>query len=427
MPDLTAEMLPVLKGYRLPGLNLGDEFIYPHYEGGSILNLPSSVCQLLGAPEIGPAPLLPAYTAHLGEEVERVIMVMMDALSFRRLKRWIDQDSQPAWSRLAQEGVFSPLTSITPSTTSAALTSLWTGRSAAEHGLVGYEMWLKEYGLVANSILHSPMSFKGDAGSLRRAGFTPENFLPLLTLGQHLAAHGVKAYAFQHHSIAHSGLSQMFLRDVDVRAFNTPSELWANVRDLVEKRSGEKQYVWIYWGEVDYLSHWYGPDDERTVEEFNLFSTAFERIFLERLKPSARGNTLVVLIADHGQANTHPDPYYDLKNHPSITRRLHMLPTGENRLAFLHLRPGQREAVREYVDRTWPGQFYILDSAFAASTGLFGPGEPHADLPNRLGDLTLLARGEAYLWWSNKENHLFGRHGGLSPDEMLVPFLGARI
>jgi predicted AlkP superfamily pyrophosphatase or phosphodiesterase len=427
MPDLTPELLPILKDYRLPDLNLGDEFIYPHYEGGSILNLPSSLCRLLGAPEIGPAPLLPPYTSTLGEGFQRVILVMMDALGFRRFKRWIGDGGLPPWSRLAQEGVFAPLTSITPSTTSAALTSLWTGRSAAEHGLVGYEMWLKEYGLVANSILQSPMSFKGDAGSLRRAGFTPENFLPLLTLGQHLAGHDIKAYAFQHHSIVHSGLSQMFFREVDVRSFNTPADLWVNVRDLVERGSGEKQYVWVYWGEVDYLSHLYGPDDERTVEEFNLFSAAFERIFLNKLKASTGRDTLVVLIADHGQVNTHPDPYYDLGNHPSLTRRLHILPTGENRLAFLHVRPGQREAIQEYVERTWPGQFYFLDSAFAASAGLFGPGEPHADLPNRMGDLILLARGEAYLWWSNKENHLFGRHGGLSPDEMLVPFLAARL
>jgi len=427
MPDLTPELLPILNGYRLPDLNLGDEFIYPHYEGGSILNLPSSLCRLLGAPEIGPAPLLPQYTSSLGDGFQCVVLVVMDALSFHRLKRWIANGNLPAWSKLAQDGVLSPLTSITPSTTSAALTTLWTGRSAAEHGIVGYEMWLKEYGLVVNSILHAPMSFQGDAGSLRRAGFTPENFLPLPTLGEHLADHGIQTYAFQHHSIVRSGLSQMFFRNVAVHAFNTPADLWVNVRDLVEGRSTGRQFIWVYWGEVDYLSHLYGPDDERTTEEFSIFSAAFERIFLNRLSASARRDTLVILIADHGQVTTRPDPYYDLRSHPSLTRRLHILPTGENRLAFLHVRPGQREAVREYVERTWPGQFYFLDSAFAASAGLFGPGKPHADLPNRMGDLTLLARGEAYLWWSNKENHLFGRHGGLSPDEMLVPFLAARL
>lgn len=31
------------------------------------------------------------------------------------------------------------------------------------------------------------------------------------------------------------------------------------------------------------------------------------------------------------------------------------------------------------------------------------------------------------MWWSEKENLLIGRHGGLSADEMLVPFLAVRL
>ena len=83
---------------------------------------------------------------------------------------------------------------------------------------------------------------------------------------------------------------------------------------------------------------------------------------------------VLILTADHGQITTRLEPSYELKRHPSLTRRLHMLPTGENRLAYLHIRPGQVEAVREYVERTWPGQFSILDSIYAAESGLFGPG-----------------------------------------------------
>jgi hypothetical protein len=59
--------------------------------------------------------------------------------------------------------------------------------------------------------------------------------------------------------------------------------------------------------------------------------------------------------------------------------------------------------------------------------GLFGPGEKHPRLLERLGDLLIVAKGHAYLWWSASEDHLLGRHGGLSPEEMLVPFLAVRL
>jgi hypothetical protein len=427
MPDLTPEMLPGLRSYRIPGFDLGDDFIYPNYAGRSILNLPASICRLMGVPELGNPPLAPELLAALGDEVRKVILVLMDALGLEHLRRFINEGKAPIWGQLVEQGILAPVTSITPSTTSAALTSLWTGRGAAEHGIAGYELWLKEYGVVANTIRHAPMTFKGDAGSLSRAGFTPENFLPFTTLGTHLAAHGVDSYALQHRSILTSGLSKMYFNDVDVQAFSTSTDLTVNLRKLLEDKADERVYVWVYWDQVDYFSHFYGPDDERTVEEFSSFSNAFERLFLEPLSSKARSNTLVILTADHGQIATNPDPYYDLRNHSNLARRLHILPTGEHRLMYLFVRPGQTEAVREYFERTWPNQFTVVDPHYAVHAGLFGPGIPHARLADRLGDLLVAAHGNAYLWWAEREDHLFGRHGGLSPDEMLVPLLAVRL
>jgi len=428
MPDLTADLLPDLTSHRLPGLDLGAEFQHPDYAGRSILNLPDSICRWLGAPQLGASPLTEDLAAPLGERYRAVVLVLMDALGLHQLRRWIGNGDAPMLGELAETGLLAPLTSIAPSTTSAALTTLWTGKSAAAHGIAGYELWLKEYGVVVNSILHAPMSFKGDVGSLEKAGFKPERFMDLPTLGAHLARHGVETFAFQHQSIARSGLSRMLLQDVNASAFRTPSELWVNVRRAVESlASGGKGYYWIYWGEIDHLSHFYGPDDERGLGELADFTAAFRRHFLETLSPAARRQALFILLADHGQIATQPDQHYDLRNHPALTRRLHILPTGENRLAYLYIKPGQQEAVREYIQRTWPNQFVILDPVYAVEAGLLGPGQTHPRLLERLGDLLVVARGNAYLWWSASEDHLYGRHGGLSPEEMLVPFLATRL
>ena len=146
--------------------------------------------------------------------MRRIVLVLMDALSLHRLQRWTQGhnpgDTAPIWGQLANDGLLAPLTSIVPSTTSAAITSLWTGRSAAEHGVAGYELWLKEYGVVANMISQSPMAFRNSTGGLMQAGFDPEKYLPFTTLGTHFNSHGIKTYALQHHSIVHSGLSKMF-------------------------------------------------------------------------------------------------------------------------------------------------------------------------------------------------------------------------
>jgi hypothetical protein len=104
-----------------------------------------------------------------------------------------------------------------------------------------------------------------------------------------------------------------------------------------------------------------------------------------------------------------------------------MHPTGENRLAYLYPKPGHVEAVKAYFERSWPESFHLLESVDALDSGLYGPGEPGPETLDRLGNLIAVSHGDAYLWWAPKENHLRGRHGGFSEEEMIVPLLAAHL
>lgn len=426
MADLTGERLDRLQAFRLPDFVLDEPFVYPDYSGSTILNLPSTVCGWLGAPDLGAPPLEKTLAQHQGESFQRVVLILMDSLALHRLQRWMGDGTAPVWGRLAEQGLLAPLTSVVPSTTSAALTSLWTGRPVYEHGIVGYEMWMKEYGMIVNTIRQAPASFKGSANSLSQTGFQPDAYLTFPTIAEHLARFEIETHAFQHFTIASSGLSQMIQRGAQIHPYGTAADLWVAVREMLQSRRSRKSYTWVYWGNLDHQGHLHGPDSEYAAAEFGAFSQAFERFFLQPLAPDLRAGTLVVLAADHGMLATPQDEYYELRSHPGLARRLTMAPTGENRLMYLHVRPGQSEAVREYLQRNWHGHFHCVDAAYALESGLFGRGERHPDLMNRLGDVVVVTGDRMYLWWAG-ENVLLGRHGGLHAEEMLVPFLAARL
>lgn len=422
------EITRLLQSHRLPGLDLGEGMLYPHYKGYSLANLPSTICRWLEVPEPETPPLAHHYLDSLANTYDRVLLLLVDGLGLEFFQRYLEFERsrfphERVWKDLLAEGLLFPMTSIVPSTTSAALTTLWTGKTVLEHGITGYEVWLKEYSLAANMILHSPVSFDGSINALRRAGFDPENFLPAPTLGRRLEQSGAKAYAFMHSSISRSGLSTMHLSQARVISYRTVVDLWHSLGAIMDRERGGRSYMYIYWGDLDELAHRYGPEDERLLDEFFHFGRQFAG-FYHRHQKANRRKTLLAVTADHGQISTPYSLCTDLRRHPDFMSMLSIIPTGENRFAYLYPRAGKEEEIRLYVERTWPEQFKLIPSSELVKCGLLGEGRPYFRTLDRIGDFVLFALGQSHLWWNpNKENTMLGRHGGLSREEMLVPLI----
>lgn len=415
-----------LASRQLSGLPAETGLLFPNYDGYCLSNLPAAVCSWLGAPPLGSAGLAGEYTANFHGDYEKVVFFLIDGMGLGFLERCLGNGDlagrAPIWNQLAGNGDVFALTSTSPSTTSSALTSLWTGVTPAEHGVIGYEMWLKEFGLVVNMVNHTPSAFPWDSGGLHRAGFHPERFLPVSTLGGHLALHGISTRIFQHHTLTHSGLSSMLMEGVEIYPFLTLSDLWASLGDLLETWQQGPLYTYIYWSDFDLLQHRFSSTSRRTEYEFIQFSRQLQD-FIGGLPSQSRKKTLFVFAADHGQIPTPPSAKRELANHPVFNQSLALQPTCENRLAFLYLRQGMESRIRNYIDSTWGDDYFLLSSQEAVRSGLFGSVNLHPSLPDRVGDLVSIARDGAYWWWSNRANRQVSRHGGLSPEEMLVPLL----
>jgi len=422
MPDLSPQILPRLAKHQIESLPLEGDMRLPFYDGLSLVNIPCTIAHLFNTPDFGKPALDDALLKHLQGDYEKVILLVVDAMGHKLFERMRDPGRGLAWGKYFERALFSPITSVCPSTTASALTTLWTGEGPGSHGIIGYEMWAKEYGMIMNNIRHSASSSRGDTGGLARSGFEPQQFMDKPLLGSHLQTHGVRVTAFIHSHIAHSGLSTMQMRDVDLQTYVDEADLCVSLADYVNSRHGIREFIYVYYSDVDTLMHRYNADDPRINYQFDAFSTVFEKAFLDKLSKDVGEDTLLILTADHGSKSTPKYPQYDLANHPELLNLLVMQPTCENRLAFFYIKPGNTQAVRDYFEDHWPDDFILIDPGQALKLGLFGKGPFHPSAEERLGDLIAVAKRDAYLWWAPKPNPMAGRHGGLSADEMLVPF-----
>lgn len=397
--------------------------VFPDYTGYSIANIPASICEWLGIPSAGQKPLVLPRSFTAKKRYKNVVLLLVDALGLDAL---LAECNSPVWGDLIREDNLVALSSVVPSTTTSALVSLWTGCTPLEHAITGYEMYLKEYGLIANMITFAPSAFSGEINSLRKGGLQAETFLGVPTISQHLRYNNAEVHAFQPAQIARSTLTVMLSPGASVHPYRSQSDLWLSMLQLIDQPCNHPRYIWAYLGEYDDLAHQYGTSDQRLKMELEYLGMHIQK-FIKEFPVKHRDETLFLLCADHGMVDTPLDPWFEVRNHTSVWNKLIMPPSGENRLAYLYPHYGAKEELVSEVKAAWGDAFAFIPSGQAVQSGLFGAGNPHPAFVNRIGEVILAATGNAYLWWAQKENTLKGRHGALSRKEMLVPLLNIRL
>ncbi len=429
--EIIEKQIRAERAARFAELNLPDEFIAPNYGGRSIVNISSSIVRILG----GNLPTPPLDSEIIGEfsaNVQRIVLVIVDATGYRRFIDALDGNPQNGFHALlhaARGARLVPLTSTFPSTTTAALTALWSGYTPAEHGFVGYQLFLREYGVRSDMISFSPISTR-ELGKeqLMQAGLEPDKFLAVPSLPQTLESMGVPTYNLIEQPFTKSALSRVMIRGIrETFGFVTSSDMWVTLRAQIEKHRAERALFVAYWSAVDNISHTYGPSSDAVIAEINNLAYSFEREFLSQLSPAARAGTLFLLTADHGQIDSPASRVVYLRDHPELREHLVMDFAGEPRAAYFYCRNGETDAAREYITSRLDDKFLVLDSQAALKAGLFGAGNVSPEVKYRIGDLIALPRADYYFWDRDDEPNMLGRHGGLAEEEMLVPFIAARL
>jgi len=427
--QLEAQLLASPTVQRIEGLPAS--YVWPHYNGRSIANVPATIGHLLGVEQgWGGPPLEEALWKGLSEGVERVVFLLVDGVGWRRLWQVVAEKDQAFVSFLAQQGanVF-PITTTSPATTSVATTTYWgNGATPAEHGMLGYTFLLAQYSAVCNMLFWKPAGrAKGGYGELVQWGIKPEAFLPTPSIAQVLARQGIPTTSILPQNITHSPLSAMQMRQAEVRGYSNNTDLWLNLQAWLQYNQNKRAYCYLYYPDFDSFSHRDGPNAPSWESLWRTFRFHWQTL-LDDLPAATRQKTMFIISADHGHVHSPPAKRYLLNQHPQLTQHFSFMPGGEPRHAYLYARPGHKAAIRDYYEEHLAADFHLLDSSDALQAGLYGsPTLFHPDAERRLGEFVLLAKKGATIWHQAPDKELIGMHGSLEPEEMIVPFLALRL
>lgn len=403
--------------------------IAPRYGAGCFADLPQLITSLLVSGE--DSPLVPEALAGLPRRYRHVVMVFIDAFGWQFYQR--HRERLPFLSRFAVEGSVTRLTSQFPSTTSAHVTTLFTGLPVSRHGVFEWHMYEPALDAVITPL---QWSFTGDkdAGTLAATGVAPEAVLPGAGFVRRLKDLGVASTALVHHSYAHSPYNSVVSQGATIVPYRTLPEALVNL-GLSLARQTTPSFSLLYFDQIDTLCHGYGPDSAQVAAEIDACFAALERFLQQDLAGCPR-DTLLMVVADHGQMAVDPATTIYLNRLPEFERLRPMLrtngsgrllvPAGSPRDMFLYVAEPRLDEAHALLSGMLAGQAEVYRVKDLLALGLFGPWPPSERFLARVGNLVILPREGQCVWWYEKERFeqkFYGHHGGLSAAEMEIPLL----
>lgn len=392
--------------------------VLPDYDGFSIAGVPPLIKRALGE-GTEETPLIDVVAPPM---VDRVIFILLDGLGYRALRRLADTGAIPTLSALASAGSFLPITSVFPSTTVSALTTLATGKPPLSHGMLGYRLYLREASAIINMIRLSVVG-STQAGSAFDAGLVPESLLTGPTSYEQLKAGRVVSHVLLPRQIARSGLSTILYRGCEnVHPVAGFDDMCVTARQILD-RDESRTFVTLYWPGLDAVAHVRGPETDAYIAEARSIDHTLRHELVDRVD-----RTLLVLTSDHGFVPMEPSDYKRLSSFDGLEDASLLPPVGEPRASYLFLRQGANLASAAEGPELLDGDLLRLTADQAIALGLFGNGEIHPETRHRIGDLVLASTGRAGILHPYPDTiPLRGMHGGLTEDEMLVPLIATAL
>lgn len=405
------------------------DFIKPAYEGNCFSQIPGMIQPLLTGE--GPLPLRHTIFKGLEGPYETVILCLVDAFGWQFFDRF--RYRLPFFRHFHTDGRILQMDAQFPSTTACHVTTIHTGLPVGQSNVFDWQYYEPELDTIIAPLLFS-MAGVHARENLRSTGIKPEAIIPTQTLYQELARAGISSHVFQHKAFTPSTFSDVVFRGATPHPYRTLPEALVNMETILERSAGPR-YLFFYFSAIDDICHHYGPQSRQFEAEVEAFFSVMEQRFFGR-QPENRKKTLLIITADHGQVAVDPETTIYLNLDPAfagfetyIRRNKNgqlLIPGGSSRNMIIYLKTGTLDDARSFLSERLEGRADVIAVSDLINDGFFGPWPPHPGFVERAGDLMILPHGNESVWWYEKgrfEQRFLGHHGGLTPEEVQIPFL----
>ena len=359
--------------------------VLPNYQD-SILNVSNSLLKHYGAKAhySGQKEL----DAILNKKYRHIAVFLIDAMGAKIIERHRPENS------FFRQHLLKSITTVCPSTTSAATTAFLSGQSPLVTGWFGWQQYFEKYGrhiiLFKNedyysgepldtSILHNDLPYENIFEQIKKAKPSVQTYTSIF--------------------------------EDKKKKFLKLNEL---IR-LVKKnfRKDEENFTYAYYADLDSLMHEVGPSHRKAGR---LLKRIERRI--ASLKRRMKDDCLVIVIADHGQIEIED---YNIYDHKELLATISGKPSIEGR--FTSLNVIDEVGFNDYYEQHMKDYFDLYAKEEILNNHFFGP-EDVSQHDKFFGNYFLLAKSKYSLSYHEEPVHSHvGHHAGMTEEEMMIPLI----
>ena len=333
-----------------------------------------------------------------------IIFLMLDGLGEHILNR-ISKDGY------LNKNKIDCVTSVYPSTTTAALTTYYSGCPPYETGWIAWSQYFKEYGRTLDMLTHNESYMREPLKEPLIDVFKTIVNYESVFYKIEKASPDVKAYELTKDYFWRRANRSINANDID--------ELIMNIKDLCTMP--DKKFIFAYSDNPDSLLHKHGTD----AKEVEKFVKETEKK-IQEMAESFDGDTLLIISADHGHKNI--EKSYTLLDYPEIQECLIMPAYLESRVLTFRVKENMKEIFVERFNKIFKEEFWLMTKEeFLNEYHFLGFGDRHHKIDDFIGDYMALSvagsmiRIETFLAEGKPVKK--STHCGLTKEEMEVPVI----
>ena len=376
------------------------KIVYPNYEN-SILNTITSVLKYYNVESKHKS--LNELDKVLEKRYKNIVFFILDGMGDVVLNN-ISKDG------FFEKNKLKTVTSVYPSTTTAALTTYYSGKPPYESGWVAWSQYFKEYGRALDMLSHKE-SYEAKPLPKTISKDVFKSVVNYKSIFEQIEEKNENVDAIEI-TPSYSDVRA----NKSLRADNLDEAI--DAVKLVKDGKNEK-FIFVYVDAPDCLLHKYGCKSDE-VKEF-IFDAERK---LEELSNELE-DTLVIVTADHGHKDI--NKVYSTISDEELFDMYLMPPALESRVIAYYIKENRKEDFKKRFNELYKDEFMLLTREEALKLNLFGFGDKHPRLDGFLGDFVAVSISDSIIrlqtYLTEGKVVKKSTHCGLTEDEMLVPVI----